>query len=77
MINIITIFLGVTVERLPRQRTSNRRHDQIVVLGLFAFAISTAGGLLGKLMSWWTKVRSTADRAAGVSAVPGGRVASR
>lgn len=73
MINIITIFLGVTVgATASAENFLTAGTIKIVVLGLFAFAISTAGGiLLGKLMSWWTKGQvNPLIGAAGVSAVP-------
>ena len=73
LINIVTIFLGVTVgatavaDRFLRPQTL-----MIIVLGLMAFMFSTIGGLLlGKLMCWLSggKVNPLIG-SAGVSAVP-------
>ncbi len=73
LINIVTIFLGLTVgSKLSADKFLNTQTLGILTLGLFAFAMSTAGGvLLGKLMcrlSGW-KVNPLIG-AAGVSAVP-------
>ncbi len=73
LINIVTIFLGVTVgatavaERFLRPETL-----MIIGLGLFAFIFSTVGGLLiGKLMCWLSGGRiNPLIGSAGVSAVP-------
>ncbi|MBQ3554255.1 MAG: sodium ion-translocating decarboxylase subunit beta [Clostridia bacterium] len=73
LMNIITIFLGVTVGA-----TANANYFLtpqtlfIIVLGLVAFCISTAGGtLFGKLMCWITKGKiNPLIGSAGVSAVP-------
>lgn len=73
LINIVTIFLGVTVgatssaERFLRLETI-----KIIALGLAAFAFSTVGGiLLGKLMCVLTKGKvNPLIGSAGVSAVP-------
>jgi len=73
LINIVTIFLGVTVgatavgtEFLKPQTLG------IIALGLVAFMFSTVGGLLlGKLMCWITKGKvNPLIGSAGVSAVP-------
>lgn len=73
LINIVTIFLGVTVgatavaDRFLRPQTL-----MIIGLGLFAFIFSTVGGLLiGKLMCWLSggKINPLIG-SAGVSAVP-------
>jgi sodium ion-translocating decarboxylase beta subunit len=73
LINIVTIFLGVTVgatavaERFLRPETL-----KIIGLGLMAFMFSTIGGLLlGKLMCWLSggKINPLIG-SAGVSAVP-------
>ena len=73
LINIITIFLGVTVGATAGAETFLRVDTiKIIVLGLVAFAVSTAGGvLLGKVMCALTdgKVNPLIG-AAGVSAVP-------
>ncbi|NLL15743.1 MAG: sodium ion-translocating decarboxylase subunit beta, partial [Clostridiales bacterium] len=73
LINIVTIFLGVTVgatavaERFLRLETL-----KIIGLGLLAFIFSTFGGLLlGKLMCFITKGKvNPLIGSAGVSAVP-------
>lgn len=56
LINIITIFLGVTVGATATAQTFLTAETlMIVVLGLIAFSISTAGGVLfGKLMYIFT-----------------------
>lgn len=73
LINIVTIFLGVTVgatavaDRFLRPQTL-----MIIALGLMAFMCSTIGGLLlGKLMCWLSggKINPLIG-SAGVSAVP-------
>jgi len=73
LINIVTIFLGVTVgatavgsEFLKPQTLG------IIALGLAAFAFSTVGGLLiAKFMCWITKGKiNPLIGSAGVSAVP-------
>lgn len=73
LINIVTIFLGVTVgatatgsEFLKPQTLG------IIILGLAAFMFSTVGGLLiGKFMCWVTKGKiNPLIGSAGVSAVP-------
>jgi oxaloacetate decarboxylase beta subunit len=73
LINIVTIFLGITVgSKLSADKFLNTQTLGILLLGLFAFAMSTAGGvLLGKIMcrlSGW-KINPLIG-AAGVSAVP-------
>ena len=73
LMNIVTIFLGVTVGATASADTFLRKETLfIVVLGLVAFSISTAGGvLLGKLMYIVTKGKvNPLIGAAGVSAVP-------
>ena len=73
LINIITIFLGVSVGA-----TANAENFlafstlKIIALGLFAFMLSTTGGLLfGKLMCFLTKGKiNPLIGSAGVSAVP-------
>ncbi|MDF2566785.1 MAG: glutaconyl-CoA decarboxylase beta subunit [Oscillospiraceae bacterium] len=73
LINIVTIFLGVTVgatavgaEFLKPQTLT------IIAIGLVAFMFSTVGGLLiGKIMCWVTKGKiNPLIGSAGVSAVP-------
>ena len=73
MINIVTIFLGVTVGATADAETFLRPETlKIVGLGLLAFVFSTVGGLLlGKLMCWITKGKiNPLIGSAGVSAVP-------
>jgi len=73
LMNIVTIFLGVSVGA-----TANADNFlafstiKIILLGLCAFCISTVGGLLtGKLMCWATKGKiNPLIGSAGVSAVP-------
>ncbi len=73
LINIVTIFLGVTVgatavgSEFLKPKTLG-----IIFLGLVAFMFSTIGGLLiGKLMCWITKGKvNPLIGSAGVSAVP-------
>ncbi|MDI7246047.1 MAG: sodium ion-translocating decarboxylase subunit beta [Bacillota bacterium] len=73
LINIVTIFLGVTVGATASADAFLRSETlEILVLGLAAFAVSTAGGVLfGKLMCAVTggKVNPLIG-SAGVSAVP-------
>lgn len=73
LINIITIFLGVSVgATASAQNFLNPKTLGIIVLGLIAFSVGTAGGVLfGKLMYWTSggKVNPLIG-SAGVSAVP-------
>lgn len=73
LINIITIFLGVSVGATAKAETFlNPKTLGIIVLGLIAFSFGTAGGLLfGKIMYWVSggKVNPLIG-SAGVSAVP-------
>ena len=73
MINIVTILLGLAVgSRMSADAFLNARTLQIIALGLIAFAIGTAAGvLMGKLMCVLTGRRvNPMIGAAGVSAVP-------
>lgn len=73
LINIVTIFLGVTVGATANAETFLKLNTiKIIALGLFAFIFSTIGGLLlGKLMCWITKGKiNPLIGSAGVSAVP-------
>ena len=73
LINIVTIFLGVTVGATANAETFLRPQTLMIVgLGLMAFVFSTIGGLvLGKLMYWITKGNvNPLIGSAGVSAVP-------
>lgn len=73
LINIVTIFLGITVGATANAETFlSPRTLLIIVLGLVAFSIGTAGGVLfGKLMCKLSggKVNPLIG-SAGVSAVP-------
>jgi len=73
LINIITIFLGVSVGATAKAETFlNPKTLGIIVLGLIAFSFGTAGGVLfGKIMYWVSggKVNPLIG-SAGVSAVP-------
>ncbi|HHV98808.1 MAG TPA: sodium ion-translocating decarboxylase subunit beta [Clostridiaceae bacterium] len=73
LINIITIFLGVSVGATAKAETFlSPKTLGIIVLGLIAFSFGTVGGVLfGKLMCWATggKVNPLIG-SAGVSAVP-------
>ena len=73
LMNIITIFLGVTVGATATGSVFlSLQTIEIIVLGLFAFCVGTAGGVLfGKLMCKVThgKVNPLIG-SAGVSAVP-------
>ncbi|OEH86109.1 glutaconyl-CoA decarboxylase subunit beta [Desulfuribacillus stibiiarsenatis] len=73
LINIITIFLGLSVgATASAQYFLTVETLGIIALGLLAFCIGTASGVLfGKLMCWWTKGEiNPLIGAAGVSAVP-------
>ena len=73
LINIVTIFLGVTVGATAQAETFLQPETLgIIALGLAAFIFSTIGGLLlGKLMCWLTKGKiNPLIGSAGVSAVP-------
>ncbi|MDD6175870.1 MAG: sodium ion-translocating decarboxylase subunit beta [Firmicutes bacterium] len=73
LMNIITIFLGVTVGATATGKVFlSTQTLGIIVLGLLAFCFGTAGGLLfGKLMCWATKGKvNPLIGSAGVSAVP-------
>nr|WP_319488460.1 sodium ion-translocating decarboxylase subunit beta [uncultured Caproiciproducens sp.] len=73
LMNIITIFLGVTVGATATGTVFlSLQTIEIIVLGLLAFCFGTAGGVLfGKLMCWTShgKVNPLIG-SAGVSAVP-------
>ncbi len=81
LINIVTIFLGLAVgSKLSAEQFLDWRTLSILLLGIVAFAIGTASGLLmGKVLN---KISSTPINpligAAGVSAVPmAARVANK
>ncbi len=73
LMNIVTILLGVTVGATANAHTFLQPKTLLIImLGLLAFSIGTAGGvLLGKVMYWITggKVNPLIG-SAGVSAVP-------
>ena len=73
LMNIVTIFLGITVGATASASNFLRFETVlIIVLGLVAFCISTCGGLLtAKLMNWISggKINPLIG-SAGVSAVP-------
>lgn len=73
MMNIVTIFLGITVGATASAKNFLRLETVlIIVLGLVAFCISTCGGLItAKIMNWITggKINPLIG-SAGVSAVP-------
>lgn len=73
LINIITIFLGISVGATTNAQTFLTKETLMITgLGLVAFTFSTAGGiLLGKLMYVITKGKvNPLIGSAGVSAVP-------
>lgn len=73
LINIVTIFLGITVGATAVAETFlDLDTIKIIVLGLTAFCFSTVGGLLlGKLLCFITKGKiNPLIGSAGVSAVP-------
>jgi len=73
LMNIVTIFLGISVGATTvAARFLTLETIKIVLLGLLAFCFSTVGGLLlGKLMCWITKGKiNPLIGSAGVSAVP-------
>jgi carboxybiotin decarboxylase len=73
LINIVTIFLGLAIgSKLNAEQFLRLETLGILTLGAFAFATSTATGvLMGKVMCWWSggKINPLIG-AAGVSAVP-------
>jgi oxaloacetate decarboxylase beta subunit len=73
LINLVTIFLGLAVgSKLQAETFLNLQTIGIIVLGVFAFSVGTASGvLMGKVMYRMTggKVNPLIG-AAGVSAVP-------
>ena len=73
LINIVTIFLGVSVGATASAKNFLQPSTLLIlVLGLTAFCLSTAGGVLGgKFMCWVTRGKiNPLIGAAGVSAVP-------
>ena len=73
LMNIVTIFLGISVGATANAMSFlDLKTLGIIALGLAAFCVSTMGGLLGgKLMCWLTKGKiNPLIGSAGVSAVP-------
>ena len=83
LINIVTIFLGLSVgSKLSAEQFLTTQTLFILVLGIVAFSLATAGGVLfAKLMNWCIKVSNKLTGkstplinpligSAGVSAVP-------
>ena len=75
LMNIVVIFLGLTVgATAPADQLLNPRTLFILVLGVIAFAMGTAGGvLLAKVMNFFSKGDNKINPligSAGVSAVP-------
>ena len=73
LINIITILLMLGIgASMPAEKVLHGRTLVVLFLGLAAFAVGTAGGvLLGKILSWLSKEPfNPMLGAAGVSAVP-------
>ncbi len=73
LMNIITIFLGLTVGATAKADNFLRGETLlIIIMGLFAFCLATAAGVVfGKLMCFFTKGKvNPLIGAAGVSAVP-------
>ena len=73
LMNIVTIFLGISVGATASAGNFLRLQTILIIcLGLVAFAISTAGGLIGgRIMCWATKGKvNPLIGSAGVSAVP-------
>lgn len=73
LMNIVTIFLGVTVGATANAETFlSLKTISIIILGLIAFAVGTASGVLfGKLMNKVSKDKiNPLIGSAGVSAVP-------
>ncbi len=73
LMNIVTIFLGISVGATATAQTFlSFKTIKIILLGLFAFGISTIGGLLGGVVMYRTsggKINPLIG-SAGVSAVP-------
>lgn len=73
LINIVTIFLALTVgATASAERFLQPATLKIILLGLIAFSLGTAGGVLfGKIMYWASRGKvNPLIGAAGVSAVP-------
>jgi sodium ion-translocating decarboxylase beta subunit len=73
LINVVTIFLGITVGATAKAELFLKKETLLIVLlGMVAFAISTAAGvIIGKIMYKVTKGKvNPLIGSAGVSAVP-------
>ena len=73
LMNIVTIFLGVTVGATATAKTFlSTATIKIIVIGVLAFAVGSAGGvILAKIMNLFTKNKiNPLIGSAGVSAVP-------
>ena len=73
LMNIITIFLGVSVGATTQaDKILNTEFAKVIILGVIAFAVGTAAGVLfGKIMCKATKGKvNPLIGSAGVSAVP-------
>lgn len=73
LMNIVTLFLGISVGATAHYSSFLQiKTIEIIVLGLFAFSVATAGGVLfGKLLCKITKGKvNPLIGSAGVSAVP-------
>ena len=73
LMNIVTIFLGISVGATASADNFLKVETILIIcLGLFAFMISTLGGLIGgRIMCWLTKGKvNPLIGSAGVSAVP-------
>lgn len=73
LMNIVTLFLGISVGATAHYSTFlDIKTIEIIILGLFAFSVATAGGVLfGKLLCKITKGKvNPLIGSAGVSAVP-------
>lgn len=81
MMNIVTIFLGLSVGATAQAETFLTTETLIIIgIGLLSFAFSTAGGVLfGKFLCWVTKGKvNPLIGAAAVSAMPmAARVANK
>ena len=81
LMNIVTIFLGISVGATASADNFLKVETILIIcLGLFAFMISTLGGLIGgRIMCWLTKGKvNPLIGSAGVSAVPmAARVANK
>jgi len=73
LINIVTIFLGLGVgSKLSADKFLNLETLGIIVLGLFAFSLGTAAGvIMAKIMNMFSSKKiNPLIGSAGVSAVP-------